>query len=168
MKANIKAIVFDWGDTLMLDFPEFEGPMVNWPHLELIPGVAEALAQLYQQLTCCVASNAYDSDADLMEQALEKVGIRRYFHHFLTSQELGVEKPDPRFFKEVAQRLEIKPSECITVGNNYDKDIVPAKTVGMRTIWLSRDKTAHLALCADAVMSSMDYLPAAIMELLEK
>ena len=65
MKAvkHVKAVVCDWGDTLMRVF-EFQGPMAYWPHVALVPGVAEALEQLAGQVTLCVASNAGDSDAE--------------------------------------------------------------------------------------------------------
>ncbi|MBW6469119.1 MAG: hypothetical protein K0B85_08190 [Coriobacteriia bacterium] len=27
-------VLFDWGDTLMVDCPEYSGPMRAWPHVE--------------------------------------------------------------------------------------------------------------------------------------
>lgn len=55
---HVKAVVFDWGDTLMRAFEFY------WPRVALVPGVAEALEQLAGQVTLCVASNAGDSDAE--------------------------------------------------------------------------------------------------------
>lgn len=160
---NIKAIVFDWGDTLMRDF-EFQGPMVHWPRVEVIPGIPETLPQIYRQMTCCVASNAGDSDAELMGLALARVGIRQYFHHLFTSRELGATKPDPAFFREILQRLEVEPQECIMIGNDYLKDIAPARSVGLRTVWFSEDPVTDPAPCADAVINSMGDLVATIVK----
>ena len=56
------AIVFDWGDTVMRDFPEFKGPMTLWPRVEAVDGVTEALESLYQDTVCCLASNAGEVD----------------------------------------------------------------------------------------------------------
>jgi len=28
----IKALIFDWGDTVMRDFPDCKGPMADWEH----------------------------------------------------------------------------------------------------------------------------------------
>jgi HAD superfamily hydrolase (TIGR01509 family) len=165
---SIKAIVFDWGDTLMRDFPEYQGAMVHWPRVEVIPGVSEALSQLHERITCCVASNAGDSDAELMGLALARVGIRQYFHHLVTSRELGATKPDPAFFREVLQRLGIEPQACIMIGNDYLKDIAPAKSVGLHTIWFSEAPVAEPAPCADAVIHSMKDLVAAVMKLKDK
>ena len=160
---NIKAIVFDWGDTLMRDFPGHQGPMAHWPRVEVIPGVPEALPQLHKQMVCCVASNAGDSNAELMGFALDRVGIRQYFHHLITSRELGATKPDPAFFREVLRRLGVEPQECIVVGNDYLKDIAPARAVGLRTIWFSEGPVTEPAPCADTVLNSMEGLVATIM-----
>ncbi|NLE77029.1 MAG: HAD family hydrolase, partial [Chloroflexi bacterium] len=42
----LQAILFDWGDTLMQDFPQFPGPMAQWPRVAAMPGALEALAAL--------------------------------------------------------------------------------------------------------------------------
>ena len=67
--CKIKAIIFDWGDTLMYDYKEYSGAMVNWPHVQIISGVKETLDKLNEKYICCVASNAGDSDVELMEKA---------------------------------------------------------------------------------------------------
>ncbi len=158
----IKAIVFDWGDTLMRGLPEFQGAMVHWPRVEVVPSVAEALEQLYGRFICCVASNAEDSDAELMGQALARVGIRQYFHYLFTSKELGAAKPEPEFFSEILRRLDVEPEECVMVGNDYVTDIVPAKAVGMRTILFLEIPVAGVVPSADVIINSMRHLPAAV------
>lgn len=133
----IQVIIFDWGDTLMHDFPNMEGPMCFWPAVQLVDGVSEALEQLGPGLIRCVASNAGASDADLMGRALERVGIRHHFHHLFTSKELGVAKPATGFFEEVARRAGADPAACVMVGNDLEKDIAGARRAGMQTIWLA-------------------------------
>ena len=132
-----KALIFDWGDTLMRVFPEYLGPMVKWPKVEVVPGAVECLSELYPSYICCVASNAGDSDAEQMAKALERVNLKAYFQFFFTSRELGFQKPDPRFFREIALRINIEPEACLSIGNDYQKDIIPAKSVGMGTVLLS-------------------------------
>ena len=43
MKREPSCILFDWGDTLMRVFPEFEGPMFTWPRVEVVSGIKETL-----------------------------------------------------------------------------------------------------------------------------
>ncbi|MFC1726095.1 HAD family hydrolase [candidate division KSB1 bacterium] len=131
---NIKAVIFDWGDTLMRDFPDFKGPMAYWKKIMVMPGVVTALERLHKEYILCAASNAGDSDAVMMGEALARAGIRRYFRRIYTSKELGFSKPDERFFLVIAKRIRVKPEECLMVGNDYEKDIIPAKSIGMKTV----------------------------------
>jgi putative hydrolase of the HAD superfamily len=158
--VEIRAVIFDWGDTLMRDL-QYPGAMVHWPRVELVPGAVEALEAIEGQYICCLASNAGDSDAALMAQALDRAGIRRYFDHLWTSRELGANKPDTRFFQAVLQNLRLAPTECVFVGNDYQKDIVPAKASGMRTVWLAPPALADDS-AADRTIARLEELPGTI------
>ncbi len=45
----IKAILFDWGDTVMRVLPQYHGAMKDWPKVEAIPGIQDACANLAQR-----------------------------------------------------------------------------------------------------------------------
>ena len=158
---KVRAIVFDWGDTLMRDFSLFDGPMADWPHVEAIEGIEDVLPRLHGKYICCVASNAGYSDAELMGRALERVNIRRHFMHLFTSKELGAKKPSPVFFAQIERRIGVPGEECIFVGNDYSKDIVPAKEAGMQTILFSEEMQGFTP-CADVVIDSMRDLGSAV------
>ncbi|MBC2580476.1 HAD family hydrolase [Clostridium sp. DJ247] len=162
MSTVKRAIIFDWGDTLMKDFTQYKGPMVQWPYVEAISGVKESLHKVYKNYICCVASNAGDSDGELMQLALKRVELDGYFTAFFTSKELGVEKPSIKFFQEILKRLNVKPNEVIMVGNDYIKDIKPAKTVGMATILYSKANHKEYKEFADYVINSMEQLDSII------
>ncbi|MDL4842118.1 HAD family hydrolase [Aquibacillus rhizosphaerae] len=134
MSLQIKALIFDWGDTLMWDFPQFEGPMAYWEEVQAVPDINKALEMACKEYRCCVASNAGESTAELMEEALNRVEIMKYFHQLFTSRELGVTKPNLEFFNKILRNLNLNADECIMIGNDYEKDIVPAKAVGINTI----------------------------------
>ena len=162
---GIKAIVFDWGDTLMKDFSEYEGPMADWDYVEIVDGVSKSLHIVSQSYICCVASNAGASNSELMGMALKRVDIQQYFQYLFTSRELGFSKPSLDFFNRIVQNLGFTPQECIMVGNDYNKDIIPAKKIGMQTILFSQgSKEANLDY-ADYVMSSMENLHDIILEI---
>ena len=163
---KIKAIIFDWGDTVMRDLPEYPGPMTYWPQVESIAGISNALQQLQNDFICCLASSAVDSDADLMDLALARVNLRQYFQYLFTSRELGFKKPDPEFYREILRRINLQPEQCIAVGNNYEKDIVPAKSVGIHTIWFSNHPGSVPAPHADHTITSMDQLMPVIKKLI--
>lgn len=63
----------------------------------------------------------------------------------VTSDELGVEKPDAGFFAAVLARLDITdPSRVLYVGDRVDNDVLPAATAGMATCWVTRGPWGQL------------------------
>jgi HAD superfamily hydrolase (TIGR01549 family) len=55
------------------------------------------------------------------------------------SDELGLHKPDPRFFRRALELMgEPEPSSVAYVGDRVDNDVLPAADAGMRPVWLRR------------------------------
>ncbi len=154
-KILTKYLIFDWGDTVMRDFA-LEGPMWKWEKVDWIPGVENALIKLYKNYTCVIATSADHSDTDDMKKALKRVGADKYFTHFFSQKELGFKKPDVRFFKSVAEKINEKPKNCTMIGNNYVKDIIGAKDAGMKTIFFNEEKLERGFPKADVVIHRMD------------
>ena len=68
-----------------------------------------------------------------MEQ-LASLGLVQYVDVVVTSEEAGVEKPDPKIFKQALARLSVHdPSRALMVGDDISKDIVGATNLGIRT-----------------------------------
>jgi putative hydrolase of the HAD superfamily len=142
----------------MRDIPEYKGSMANWPRVELMPYVEESLKLFHNEYTCCAASNAGDSDAELMSRAFERAGIKKYLKYFMTSRELGYKKPDIKFYSEIIHRVGLSPEMCVMVGNDYKKDIEPAKLTGMHTVLISSESDNLELQHADFIISSMKEL----------
>ena len=64
------------------------------------------------------------------------MGIRRYFDVIVSSAEEGVAKPDPRIFNIALTRAGCTPEQAVMIGDRIDNDIVPAKQMGMKTVWI--------------------------------
>lgn len=63
----------------------------------------------------------------------------------ITSEELGVAKPDPGFFEAVLEALGAPDRrEVWYVGDRRDNDVGPAGRAGLRTVWLRRGPWARL------------------------
>ncbi len=156
--SGLRGVVWDWGDTLMRDIPGQAGPMAEWPRVEAMPGALAALEALSVLPVQCVATNATDSDGIKVAEALERVGLRSRLTHFFTSLELGHSKPDPEFFVDVSRKLRIPPEALMAIGNDLQKDIVPAKAVGMRTVLVLPDSTPPSHESADLILPSLSDL----------
>ena len=153
---QIKYLLFDWDDTLMIDYPEYEGSMAFWQKVSPMPDVSETMPLLHQHYKCIVASNAGDSNANLMKQAFERISLDKYFSGFITSKELGATKPSPAFFQGIIDMYRLQPHETVMVGNDYDKDIIGAKNMGIKTVLITKEQGDFP--CADYVVCSFGSL----------
>lgn len=67
---------------------------------------------------------------------IDRLGLRNDFDVIVVSEEIGIKKPDPRIFEAALKKLEVRPDECIYIGDHPKNDIEGAGKVGMRTIWI--------------------------------
>lgn len=58
------------------------------------------------------------------------------FEFYTAYETIGLSKPNPKYYLEVAKRIGLKPDECAMVGNDAFEDGI-AETVGMRVFLLT-------------------------------
>jgi putative hydrolase of the HAD superfamily len=54
------------------------------------------------------------------------------------TDEVGIRKPNPKLFEYFLEKFGVKGNETIYVGDNIEKDIIPAKMNGIHTIYIHR------------------------------
>ena len=54
----------------------------------------------------------------------------------LDSTQLGCGKPDQIIFERALRDLGVAARDCIFVGDSYERDMLPARRMGMKTIWV--------------------------------
>lgn len=64
------------------------------------------------------------------------LGYAPYLSTIIDSRRVGLSKPDPAIFIHAAAMLGLHPSGVMMVGDSFDRDVRPAKRVGMLTGWL--------------------------------
>ena len=72
-----------------------------------------------------------------MHTVLAEFGLDHLFKDVIESSVVGVRKPDPEIFRLGVKALGLEPQETVMIGDNYEKDIVPANSIGCHTILLS-------------------------------
>lgn len=77
------------------------------------------------------------------EQRLTDWGISKYFDLVIASAEEGVEKPNPEIFRIALERANCLPENAVMVGDRIDNDILPAKKIGMKTVWVKQGFAKH-------------------------
>ena len=86
---------------------------------------------------------------------LESTGILNMFELSVVSGEVGIDKPDPRIFDVMCERLNVKPQDCLYVGDNYVNDVLGARNAGWKAIYLNR---LHLASDETQMIDSLEKL----------
>ncbi len=72
---------------------------------------------------------------------VERFGLERFFDGMWIEGELGFGKPDPRVFEQALAALEAQPETTWMIGDNLGADVLGAQSVGVRTVWIDRDRT---------------------------
>ncbi len=70
------------------------------------------------------------------EGRLESWGLRQYFEVIAASAEIGYAKPDKEIFERAFELAKCAAAESMMVGDRLDNDIIPAKAIGMKTVWV--------------------------------
>lgn len=89
---------------------------------------------------------------------LEKLGLLKYFDDILISSDCGIKKPNLMFFKMLLKRCNLKPKECLFVGNDEVCDIFGAKKAGMHTFYLHTNCSPEYTGKHQAVYHEMEPL----------
>lgn len=97
------------------------------------PDVPRALSVLKERgYRLCIASEGNEIK---QWDKLIRLGLRDVFDGVFVAN-----RKDVKFFKGILKKLGIKPEEALVVGDKLDKDIAPARKLGMRTALLGASK----------------------------
>jgi 2-haloacid dehalogenase len=100
----------------------------------LLPHAREALEWLAPRAPLCLVTNGL---SPVQRGRLAKAGITGLFRVLLISEEIGISKPDPAFFRRAAADLGLQPSEVLCVGDNPSTDVRGALAAGIDACWFS-------------------------------
>lgn len=113
------------------------------------------LVKLKERYPMVLVSNFYGN----ISTVLGEFGLDGLFDSIVESAVVGVRKPDHRIFTLGVEALGMEPGKVTVVGDSYDKDIVPAKRAGCRTVWMRgegwTDTTESDTSAADAVITEL-------------
>lgn len=92
--------------------------------------VVEALAKCYPLV---LVSNFYGN----IETILKEFKLDSFFTTIIESAVVGVRKPDPAIYQLGVDAMQMPANQIVVVGDSFSKDVVPAKKVGCKVVWLS-------------------------------
>ena len=100
-------------------------------NMELSESVLNFLKQCdKKKIPVCVVS---DMQACFQVKKLQILGVNHLISYMVTSEEVGVEKPNPLIFETALKKLNLKAHEVIMIGDDEKKDIQGAQSIGIRS-----------------------------------
>ena len=126
-------------------------------HLPAVPGARDAVERLAAQWPLGLASS---SNRELIDLALELLGVKHFFKATVSSEEVARGKPAPNVYLEAARRLGVDPTHAAAIEDS-ENGIRAAKAAGMRVIAIPNPhfQPAEDALAqADVILRSIEEL----------
>jgi len=139
------------------------------PPLKLSLGLESELKEISRQFKIGIAGQYGRELLDFLEEK----SILDCFAHQFTQDNFSITKPDPRYYEEILQAIGVDPQACIMVGDRIDKDIIPAKQLGMKTVLirvgLHRNQQPRIPFeIPDAELDGVPGLGAAVLKVAEQ
>ena len=103
--------------------------------MKLSEGVVELLKK-YRNKICLLT----DLTAHIQYRKINRLNINKYICFVVTSEEVGIEKPDPKIFNLGIKKLQLQFHEVCMIGDNFSKDIIGASNLGIKSIWLNNNR----------------------------
>ena len=127
------------GDLIALQEYSLERP--KWKsELEILyPDAKIVLETLHNRYKIGVIANQLPN----LEKRLENFGIKQWIDLIISSADCGFSKPSSKIFQLALQQASCSASSAIMIGDRLDNDIAPAKTLGMKTIWIKQGFSAY-------------------------
>lgn len=132
MAAVLAELAADAG----VDLPEAERDALGrslpgWPVFAEVPA---ALAEAHERGWLLVALS--NTDRDLIEASLAAIGVP--FEVAIVASEIGSYKPAPGHWRAFYESTGADKSRHVHVAQSYVHDIVPARDLGIRSVWINR------------------------------
>ncbi len=109
----------------------------------LLPGCADALAQLSSRVPLALISDTAFSPGRVLRQVLQAHQVDAYFRTLIFSDEMGVSKPHPRMFERALAGVDVPASHAVHIGDIERTDIAGAKALGMKAILFRGDDSGR-------------------------
>lgn len=127
------------------------------------PETAEVLRSLQGEYAVHLLTNG---PADLQREKIDRAGLGEFFDGILISGEMGIGKPDERFFQEALRRASVGPEEAAMVGDSVERDVIGAQGAGIAAVLVERrQRRAGPANLGYAVIRDLREIPKVILGL---
>ena len=107
----------------------------SWMLAKPYDEVVEELQKLKENYKLILVSN---TDNFSVNKVFEKFNLENLFDETFLSCDLGLIKTDPEFLKTILEKVDLKPEECILVGDSIQSDVKAAENAGIKGVLIDR------------------------------
>jgi 2-haloacid dehalogenase len=131
----LQSVVYGFGKRL--EFTPTPAQLTSLPDSlaswQPFPDTVAALRKLKSRYQLGIISNI---DDDLFAPTAKKLEVK--FDHVITAQQARAYKPSMKIFKVAQERMGFAPEQWIHAAQSVFHDVVPAKSLGITTVWVNR------------------------------
>ena len=124
-------MIYTLADAYIQNLPE---------HNHLFPGAIEVLEQLKKQYSLHIITNGFE---EVQHVKLQSSNLTHYFKNIITSEEVGVKKPNKKIFQYALKISDADPNQSIMIGDDLISDIKGAAKLKIKTIFFNPKKIQY-------------------------
>ena len=129
----------------------------------LIDYAYETLEKLHKNYDCHIITNGI---TQIQKERMSRSELRPFLKEVFISEEMGISKPDPRYFDLVKEKLKPEQDDVfIVIGDSLSSDIQGALNSNLRCIWYNPNKQESPEWPIDAVIDDLRQLPETILKI---
>lgn len=98
-----------------------------------------------------------DLTAHIQHRKLRKLGLSNHVNALVTSEEVGMEKPNAAIYELMLSKLRVLPQEAVFIGDSLEKDVIGPMQSDINAIWL-HDKGDGIHTTASSLRKVRDLL----------
>ncbi len=137
LKNTFNAINYSVNDDLIHTIAE-EYIMYLADFNHLFDGTFEILDYLKEKYSLHIITNGFE---EIQSKKMINAKIYHYFDKIITSESVGVKKPNPKVFNHALYLAKASEENSIMIGDNLEADIYGALNVGMQAIHCNFDES---------------------------
>lgn len=107
---------------------------------KLYPYTFEVLDYLKSKYQLHIITNGFHNTQHIK---LDHARLKPYFNQIITSEELGVKKPNPKIFKHALLQTKAIETESVYIGDDLEVDILGCQNCGIDGVFFNPKKIEH-------------------------
>jgi len=104
----------------------------------LFDGAVEVLEYLKPKYKLHIITNGFN---EVQYKKMQQSKIDHFFDKIITSEAIGVKKPNPKIFNYALQQTNAKAENSIMIGDNWEADILGAVNNGFKAIYFNAENS---------------------------